>query len=163
MGAGARRAGCADPAGWMCRETCEAVTTASLGPFAPVGVSIVLDAGALIAIERDDRVVWRALKEAALATEDVVVPSTVVAQVWRASVRQARLAKVLKQCVIAPFDAIAMEVGKLCGETRTADICDAHVAIVAARGARQLFTSDIDDLRAFFGALRVRGPELVHC
>lgn len=126
-------------------------------------MSIVLDAGALIAIERDDRVVWRALKAAALAMEDVVVPSTVVAQVWRATARQARLAKVLKQCVIASFDPIAMDVGKLCGKARTSDVCDAHVAIVAAQGARQLFTSDAEDLRVLFGALGIRGPALVHC
>ncbi|MBX3187433.1 MAG: hypothetical protein KF819_10480 [Labilithrix sp.] len=126
-------------------------------------MSIVLDAGALIAIERDDRVLWRALKDAALATEDVIAPSTAVAQVWRASARQARLAKVLKHCVIAAFDPIAMDVGKLCGKARTADICDAHVAIVAARGPRQLFTSDAEDLRVLFEALGVRGPQLVHC
>lgn len=126
-------------------------------------MSIVLDAGGLIAIERDDRVVWRALKDAALATEDILVPSTVLAQVWRASARQSRLAKVLKHCVIATFDPIAMDVGKLCGKARTSDICDAHVAIVAARGARQLFTSDAKDLRVLFDTLAVRGPELVHC
>lgn len=126
-------------------------------------MSVVLDAGALIAIERDDRVLWRALKDAALSTEDVIVPSTVVAQVWRATTRQARLAKVLKHCVVAPFDPVAMDVGKLCGEARTADICDAHVAIVAARGARRLFTSDTEDLRVLFRVLGIRGPELVRC
>lgn len=126
-------------------------------------MTLVLDAGALIAIERDDRAIWGALKSAALRTEDVLVPSTVLAQVWRASPRQAKLAKVLACCVIAPFDPLAKEVGALCGATKTRDICDAHVAIVADRSRAQLYTSDPDDLAALLGALGATAVRLLRC
>ena len=87
----------------------------------------VLDSGALIA-----RAIWAALKLAALKSTDVLVPSTTIAQVWRGTAAQAQLSKALQHCVIASFDAVARSVGELCGRTRTADICDAHVAIIAA-------------------------------
>jgi hypothetical protein len=128
-------------------------------------VSIVLDAGGLVAIERDDRELWSALKRAALATESVVVPSTALAQVWRGGPRQARLARVLQHCVVADFDALAREVGVLCGVANTRDICDAHVALVASRQATTLYTSDPDDMRKLLKAVgpSARRPTLVKC
>src|SRR5438128_102138 len=103
---------------------------------------IVLDTGALFALERDDRRVWAALKLSVSVGEDVVVPSAALAQVWRRAPSQARLAQALVHCVVASFDAVAREIGELLGRTRTADICDAHVAIVAAARADALYTSD---------------------
>jgi hypothetical protein len=64
----------------------------------------ILDAGALIALERNDRTVWAALKLAALNGEDVVVPTTVLAQVWRGRASQALLAQALQHCVLESFD-----------------------------------------------------------
>src|SRR5207244_432725 len=118
------------------------------------------DSGALIALQRNDRAVWAALKRAALQTGDVLVPSTALAQVWRGKATQARLAQVLKHCVIAPFDAVAWEVGELLGRTGTKDICDAHVAIVAASRGEALYTSDPEDLRALVAALGRRRPAI---
>ena len=94
---------------------------------------IVLDAGALLALERREQRMWTVLKVAARRRDDVLVPSTVVAQVWRGTRRQATLARALDQCIIAAFDVMAREVGLLCGRTRTTDICDAHVALVATQ------------------------------
>jgi hypothetical protein len=124
---------------------------------------LVLDAGALIAIERNDRQVWLALKRAASQNDDVIVPSTVVAQVWRASAAQARLARVLQYCVIAPFDGFAREIGALCGRAKTRDICDSHVALVASRAARLLYTSDLDDMRHLLRMIGDGKPQLVRC
>jgi hypothetical protein len=123
---------------------------------------IALDAGALIALERNDRAVWSALKLAAHNGDDVIVPSSVLAQVWRGRASQARLSRALEYCVIASFDAVARSVGELCGRARTSDICDAHVAIVAAAQADVLYTSDPKDLRLL---LRVLGrmPTVVRC
>jgi predicted nucleic acid-binding protein len=126
-------------------------------------MSIVLDAGALIAIERNDRGMWLVLKRAALLTESVLVPSTVLAQVWRGSARQTQLGRVLKQCVIAPFDAVAEAVGVLCGKNHTSDICDAHVAVVAARSGKALYTSDPGDLRRLLDTLGEGKPTIVTC
>ncbi|MCB1013879.1 MAG: hypothetical protein KDB10_02000 [Acidimicrobiales bacterium] len=37
--------------------------------------------------------------------------------------------------------------GRLLGETRTADLADAHVAVCARRAGTPVATSDADDLR----------------
>jgi hypothetical protein len=71
-----------------------------------------LDAGALIALERNDRAIWGALKLAGMKSIDVLVPSTALAQVWRATARQTQLARALRHCVVASFDEIAREVGE---------------------------------------------------
>jgi hypothetical protein len=123
----------------------------------------VLDSGALIALERNDRAIWAALKLAASKIEDVLVPSTALAQVWRGTRAQAQLAKALQHCVIAPFDSLPRAVGELCGRTRTADICDAHVAMVAAVHGDVLYTSDPDDMRRLVAACGRRRPAIVRC
>lgn len=124
---------------------------------------IVLDAGALIALERDDRRMWAALKLAAARTQDVVVPSAVLAQVWRAGRTQAMLARALEHCVLASFDDVARRVGELCGRTKTNDLVDAQVAIVAVERADVLYTSDPGDLRRLIAALGRRAPVIVRC
>jgi predicted nucleic acid-binding protein len=125
--------------------------------------SIVLDAGALIALERNDRELWGALKLSASRSADVIVPSTVVAQVWRATASQAQLARALQHCVIASFDSVARAVGELCGRSKTKDICDAHVAIVAAAHADVLYTSDPTDLRRLLSIQGGKRPKLIRC
>jgi hypothetical protein len=103
------------------------------------------------------------LKRAALLTEDVVVPSTALAQVWRGSARQALLGRLLPHLVLAPLDPMTREVGLLCGRTRTRDICDAHVALIASRGARLLYTSDPGDMNTLLQALGNSTSEVVRC
>lgn len=108
---------------------------------------VVLDAGALIAIERADRRIIRLLELAG----DVHVPAGVVAQVWRNPARQARLARVLaaESVAVAPLDGTeARAVGHLCGASGTADIVDASVALLTRRVSGVAITSDPDDLRA---------------
>ncbi len=123
----------------------------------------VLDAGALVALERNDRSAWAVLELAASRSIDVVVPSTALAQVGRGTRRQALLGKALDHCVIADFDSRAREVGVLCGHARTSDICDAHVAIVAATVGDVLLTSDVDDLDHLLRAYGKQRPVLVRC
>jgi predicted nucleic acid-binding protein len=126
-------------------------------------MSVVLDAGALIALEANDRTLWAVLRLAAQSGEEVVVPSTVVAQVWRGERKQAQLGRALSHCAIAPFDALARVVGELCGKARTRDICDAHVAIIAAWRGRVLYTSDPSDLKRLLMAHGKRQPVVVRC
>ena len=123
---------------------------------------VELDAGALIALERQDRAMWAALKLAAKRGEAVLVPSTVLAQVWRGTRRQVALARALASCVIAPFDGLARAVGELCARTRSEDICDAHVALVATDRA-VLYTSDPRDLRRLLAACGGATPVVVRC
>ena len=72
---------------------------------------LVLDAGALIALERNDRRMWARLDAAAEATIDVVVPVGALAQVWRGTPNQARLSQALAKTRAGAFDAIARTVG----------------------------------------------------
>jgi hypothetical protein len=124
---------------------------------------LVFDAGALIALERNDRALWTALKLAALAGDDVVVPSTVLAQVWRNRPSQALLAKALPHCAIASFDRLARQVGELCARAGTHDICDAHVALVATGAESFLYTSDPKDLSRLIASCRRGSPQIVRC
>ena len=124
---------------------------------------IVMDAGGLIALERNQRQLWAALADAATSGGEVVVPSTVLAQVWRGTARQARLARALMHCRIATFDPIARSVGELCGLARTSDVCDAHVALVSV-DADAVYTSDPTDIRRLLLALRLPElPNIVRC
>lgn len=102
---------------------------------------VVLDAGALVALERGNRRVARLLELA----DVVAVPAPVLAQVWRDPSRQVRLARVLRAepVRIVPLDeGTAHAVGRLCGVTGTADIADASVAVVARLLAAVVVTGD---------------------
>lgn len=121
-----------------------------MGPQAP-GV-VVVDAGALIAIERGDRAVRVLLQEAT----EVVVPAGVVAQVWRDGGRQARIAAVLGAftTVIEPLDADrARAVGVLCAAAGASDVVDGSVAVAALVRRATVITSDPDDLRRLVPSL----------
>ena len=126
-------------------------------------IGIVLDAGALIALERNDRSVWAALKLAVAQGSEVIVPSTALAQVWRGTGAQAQLAKALQFCIIATFDPVARNVGELCGRSRTNDICDAHVALIASRHGEFLYTSDVPDMRRLLATCGDKRPAIVRC
>jgi predicted nucleic acid-binding protein len=125
---------------------------------------IVLDAGALVALDRGARAIWADLRTAASAGIDVVVPAAVVAQVWRGSARQARLAMALEGSVIASFDEVARTAGELCGAARTSDVVDASVALAAVPGSvTHLYTSDPADLRHLLATLNRRGVKIILC
>lgn len=107
---------------------------------------IVLDAGALIALDNNDRSMWTELKAAAAAA-DVVVPLGALAQAWRDGGRQARLSQALVGTTPASFDDLAHEAGVLCARSNRSDVTDASVALVAARSATlALYTSDKPDM-----------------
>ncbi len=126
-------------------------------------IGVVLDAGALIALERNDRAIWAALKLAVAQGSDVIVPSTALAQVWRGTGAQAQLAKALQFCVVASFDPVARRVGELCGRSKTNDICDAHVALIASHHGEYLYTSDVQDMRRLLAACGDKRPAIVRC
>jgi len=127
-----------------------------VGPKRPRPV--VLDAGALIAFERNDAKM-RMLVELALRHGATLhVPSGVVAQVWRDGRTQARLARLLGSGVVA-VQALDLEesqaVGVLCGQSRTRDVVDASVVLLARRWGARVVTSDPDDLRAIDPSLEL--------
>jgi predicted nucleic acid-binding protein len=111
---------------------------------------VTLDAGALIALERNDRRVVVLLARAQEAGARVTVPATVLAQVVRQPERQVLVVRLVRQPTtdVVPLDRVdATSVGRLLAATGTADIVDAHVVICARRSRQRVLTSDPDDLR----------------
>ena len=112
-------------------------------------MSLILDAGALIAVERDDRDTAALIEVARQEHRSVVVPAGVVGQVWRGGGRQARLARLLnaREVVVEPLtDAGARAAGVLCGAAGTADVIDASVVLAARRHHATIISSDRGDL-----------------
>jgi len=119
---------------------------------------VTLDAGALIALERDDRRVLVLLARARETGARVTIPATALAQVVRAPARQGRLARLVRQPItdVVPLGRVdATSVGLLLAASGTTDIVDAHVVICARRAAQQVATSDPGDLRVLDPNLRV--------
>lgn len=112
---------------------------------------VTLDAGGLIALDRDDRRVIALLARAAETRAQVTVPASALAQAIRRPERQARLVRLIRQpmTTVRELDRVdATSIGRLLAETRTADVVDAHVVICARRAGQRVVTSDPDDLRA---------------
>jgi hypothetical protein len=110
-------------------------------------MTLVLDAGAFIAIERLDRDVVALIKRERLAGRAPVTHGGVVGQVWRGGTgRQANLARLLSGVeIVALDDALGRRAGVLLGRAKKADVIDAAVTLLAADGD-EILTSDADDL-----------------
>jgi hypothetical protein len=110
-------------------------------------VRLVLDSGALIALDRGDRAMWRRMKAALDAEEPPVTHGGVVGQVWRGGgPRQALLARVLSGIEIRPIDdALGRAAGELLAVAGASDVIDAAVVLLTEEGDR-LLTSDPGDL-----------------
>jgi uncharacterized protein YaiI (UPF0178 family) len=83
-----------------------------------------------------------------------------IAQVWRGVPRQANLARLLRGIEVRALNhAAARRVGELLGVTRTHDVVDAHVALLA-HSEDTLLTSDPGELSRLLDA-RAVAPLLV--
>ena len=124
---------------------------------------IVLDAGALVALDRGDTSMWVRVARAVADDVPVIVPAGALAQAWRqGGPRQARLARALADCEPASFDRQARAAGELCGRAHTDDVVDASVALTAAvPGVRVLYTSDPGDLRHLLASAGPHRPPIV--
>ena len=110
-------------------------------------MKLLLDSGALIALERNDRSMWLRYRAAKHAGIVPVTHGGVVGQVWRGrGARQALLAKVLADIVVRPLDeALGRAVGALLGATDQQDVIDAALVLLSQDGDR-IVTSDPDDI-----------------
>ncbi len=110
-------------------------------------MTLVLDAGALVAIERGDRDVFALLKGELLAGRVPVTHGGVIGQVWRGgSGRQARLAAFMPALQTVPLDAsLGRRAGVLLGRARRADVVDAALVLLANDGD-SILTSDPRDI-----------------
>lgn len=116
----------------------------------------VLDAGALVAIDRRDRTVGAMLRVLQRDEVPVTTSGGVVAQVWRDGGRQANLARILSGVDVEAIDDLTgRRVGELLRQNQSDDLVDAHIALVVQPGD-QVLTSDEPDMRALLRTRRVR-------
>ncbi|MFN0030383.1 MAG: twitching motility protein PilT [Acidimicrobiales bacterium] len=103
---------------------------------------LTYDTGALIAAERDNRLLW-ALHRAVLARGIVpTVPAGVLGEAWRGG-PQHHLSRLLKGCTIEPLsEAQARTVGVLIGRSGLNDTVDVAVAEGAIRRNDAVVTSN---------------------
>lgn len=107
------------------------------------------DAGALIAIDKNDRHMWARYQVAVDDGRDIRIPAAVVGQAWRETRRQVRLGKFLAGCHVDPVGLeTAKAAGILCGRAGTSDVIDATVVVTAAATGAVIWTSDPEDIRA---------------
>jgi predicted nucleic acid-binding protein len=113
---------------------------------------LTLDAGALIAYEREDPRVREILALAFSRGAAPTVPAIALAEVWRGDAKDARVARLLKACAIEPVnESVARAAGRLRRETPGAGTVDACIAVGARRRGDAVATSDPDDMRRLLG------------
>jgi hypothetical protein len=124
-------------------------------------MTLVLDSGALIALEKNDRAMWRRLKSSLVTGEAPVSHGGVVAQAWRGGgPRQALLAKALAAIDVRALDeTLGLAAGELLARTGGSDVIDAAVVLLAHDGD-DIVTSDTEDLQPLAAQLG-RHVELV--
>ena len=112
-------------------------------------MSLVLDSGALIALEKNDRPMWRRLKAALLANNCPKSHGGVVGEAWRGGgPRQALLALALAGVDVRPLDeSLGRAAGSLRAEAGSADVIDAALVLLADDGD-DIVTSDPEDLES---------------
>ncbi|MGH3427967.1 MAG: hypothetical protein ACRDRI_07870 [Pseudonocardiaceae bacterium] len=115
--------------------------------------ALVLDAGAFVAVERDDRALIARLRVAQRHGVELRSSAIVVAQVWRdAQGRQARLARLLRSVDVRPVDDEAgRAAGVLVGRAGTQDPIDGTLVLIARSGDR-ILTSDPQDIQRLVSA-----------
>ena len=119
-------------------------------------MTLVLDAGAFLAVERGDRQVVALLKGERLADRAPRTHGGVVAQVWRGGGgRQGALARLVAGVEVVPVDdALGRRAGMLLGRAGATDVVDACVVLLATDGD-DILTSDTGDLRDLAAAAGV--------
>jgi hypothetical protein len=119
--------------------------------------ALILDAGALIAIDRGDRSTLVTIAAARRRGADLRSSPMVLAQVWRdPGGRQAELARFLKGVHLpAVHDGDGRAAGLLQGVARTDDPV-AAVLVLLARDGDRVLTSDVDDMQRLVEAAHVR-------
>jgi len=111
---------------------------------------LTLDAGALIAFERNNRRIVGLIARSLELGQSLAIPAGVVGQVWRDGRRQARLSRFLAAVEVDVEildDQRARAAGQLCGVKGTADVIDASVVLCAQAREHRIVTSDAADLR----------------
>lgn len=117
-------------------------------------MSLLLDAGALIAFERGSRTVQAFLERAQRAGEPVRTTTTVIAQVFRKPAAQVALTRLLRGVDEQSLDGErARKTGALLSAAECSDVVDGSL-VEAARDGDEILTSDPDDILALATAAK---------
>lgn len=109
-------------------------------------MKLILDAGALIGIDRNNSRVAGLIELGRRAGAELLTSTPVVAQAWRDGARQARLARSLPMIDVHTVDLnTAKRAGELLADSGTSDVVDALLSLLAMP-ADQILTSDPGDL-----------------
>jgi len=109
-------------------------------------MSVLLDAGAFIAIESGYQPVKRLVKGARQSGIPLRTHGGVIAQVWRGGRDQARLARALRMVETVPLnEELGRQAGLLLARSDLSDAIDAALVAMADHGD-EIITSDPDDL-----------------
>jgi hypothetical protein len=108
--------------------------------------ALILDAGALLAVDRDDRAMIARLRVAQRGGLDLRSNAMVVAQVWRdRHGRQVNLARMLRAVEVRSVrESDGRDAGVLLAATGTADAIDATVVVLAEPGDRVVTSNPVD-------------------
>ena len=119
--------------------------------------AMILDAGALVAVDRDDRAMMARLRVSQQHGLELRTNAMVVAQAWRdRHGRQVSLARLLQAVEVrAVTRRDGREAGALLGAAGTTDPIDATVVLLAEPGDR-ILTSDPGDLTRLAAVARNR-------
>lgn len=136
----------------------------SAGQRIPIGGSIILDSGAVLAFVQGRRETRLTCQGAVGAGFSVILPTAVYAQVERggrrAPIERQYTRLLLEICEVAPLTIdIAQQAGWLLGDSETTDVVDAVVVVEALnRDHALILTSDPGDIHhlSTFGANRAR-------
>ena len=114
---------------------------------------IVLDAGALRALEKHDLKLIASLRVAHRLGLPIRVPAAALAQVWRGGPKSAPLARLLKQPVgvVSVDERAARHIGEFVASLRLTpgmkvDVVDAHVALTTRATKSLVYTIDPSDM-----------------
>lgn len=115
-------------------------------------MTLVMAAGALLALEKNDKAMWLRFKSAQLAGTPPITHGGIVGQVWRiGGPRQARLATALSGIDVRPLDdGLGRRAGALLAKAGASDVIDAALVLLAEDGD-EIITSDPDDLTLLAG------------
>ena len=118
-------------------------------------MKIILDAGALIGVDRNDRRVAGLIELGRRAGGELVTSSPAIAQSWRNGARQANLARALAMIDIRSVGIDdAKRAGELLAASNTTDVVDALIVNLAAPGD-QILTSDPSDIAQLVAARNI--------
>jgi hypothetical protein len=110
--------------------------------------ALLLDAGALVAVDRNDREMLIRLRAVEQEGWELRTTAIVVAQAWRdSSGRQVRLARLLQAVDVQPVDQqLGRRAGVLIGRADTSNPIDATLVLLSEDGDA-ILTSDPNDIR----------------